>query len=90
MCVVEELLQPLSDYIARTWPDGIVRQVRTEKREGLIAARQIGAHAALGDVMIFLDAHCEVTKGWSVLAFLFRVTLIFACSLCVTVLRIYY
>ena len=62
--ISEELLQPLTDYISRTSPDGIVRQVRTEKREGLIAARQIGAAAANGDVMVFLDAHCEVTKGW--------------------------
>lgn len=31
---------------------------------GLIRARLQGARVATGDVMIFLDAHCEATKDW--------------------------
>lgn len=29
-------------------------------------ARLKGAENAVGDILVFLDAHCEVTKGWSV------------------------
>ena len=35
-----------------------------EKRVGLIMAKIRGASVATGDVLIFLDSHCEVTEGW--------------------------
>ena len=57
-------MEPLQDYIRKTWPDGIVKIVRLTERSGLIRARVAGARAATGDVLIFLDAHCEATKGW--------------------------
>ncbi|KAI4456061.1 n-acetylgalactosaminyltransferase [Holotrichia oblita] len=37
---------------------------RTEKRSGLIRARLLGAKHVTGDVITFLDAHCECTEGW--------------------------
>lgn len=59
-----ELGEHLKNYIEETWPDNIVRIVRTKERSGLIRARMAGAQAAKGDVLIFLDAHCESSPGW--------------------------
>ena len=41
-----------------------VKLVRNKEREGLIRARNNGAVAASGDVVVFLDAHCEVAYNW--------------------------
>ena len=41
-----------------------VKLVRNKEREGLIRARNNGAVAATGDVVVFLDAHCEVDYNW--------------------------
>ena len=41
-----------------------VKIVRNKEREGLIRARNNGAIAATGDVVVFLDAHCEVAYNW--------------------------
>ncbi|BFZ02126.1 hypothetical protein BsWGS_05164 [Bradybaena similaris] len=58
------LKEKLEKYITETWPDGLVRLVRTPERSGLIRARIAGAEAATGDVLIFLDSHCEANIGW--------------------------
>uniref|UniRef100_UPI00358F8985 N-acetylgalactosaminyltransferase 7-like n=1 Tax=Myxine glutinosa TaxID=7769 RepID=UPI00358F8985 len=53
----------LEDYIRR-W-GGIVRLFRNARREGLIQSRSIGArHATWGEVLVYLDAHCEVGINW--------------------------
>uniref|UniRef100_A0AAY4CYD4 Polypeptide N-acetylgalactosaminyltransferase n=1 Tax=Denticeps clupeoides TaxID=299321 RepID=A0AAY4CYD4_9TELE len=41
-----------------------VRILRMEQRSGLIRARLRGAAATRGQVITFLDAHCECTVGW--------------------------
>lgn len=61
-----ELGSKLRDYVAKTWPDGIVKIIRTMERSGLIRARLAGAKASTGDVLIFLDSHCETNTGWYV------------------------
>ena len=38
--------------------------MRTGKRSGLIRARLLGAKEVKGQVITFLDAHCECTEGW--------------------------
>ncbi|MGH0137830.1 UNVERIFIED_CONTAM: hypothetical protein FKN15_038394 [Acipenser sinensis] len=57
----EHLKQPLEEYISSLRK---VRLVRARKREGLVRARLLGASIASGDVLTFLDCHCESHEGW--------------------------
>ncbi|XP_017954109.1 polypeptide N-acetylgalactosaminyltransferase 5 isoform X1 [Drosophila navojoa] len=52
----------LEDYVAKLPVRTFV--LRTEKRSGLIRARLLGAEHVTGEVITFLDAHCECTEGW--------------------------
>ncbi|XP_053273944.1 N-acetylgalactosaminyltransferase 7 isoform X1 [Pleuronectes platessa] len=57
------LKERLEEYL-KQW-NGLVKLFRNEKREGLIQARSIGAEKAnKGQVLIYLDAHCEVGINW--------------------------
>jgi len=58
----EDLKEKLENYITRF--DGKVRLIRNSQREGLIRTRTIGAQESRGDVVVFLDAHCEVNRNW--------------------------
>lgn len=62
MYSLENLKGKLDDYISR-W-SGKVRLIRNTQREGLIRTRTIGAQESRGDVVVFLDAHCEVNRNW--------------------------
>lgn len=55
------LKEPLEKYL-KDVPR--VRLIRTVKREGLVRARLLGASHATGDVLTFLDCHCECMDGW--------------------------
>jgi len=63
VCVfVEHLGRPLENYVAELPVP--VHVYRTETRSGLIRARLLGAKHVKGQVITFLDAHCECTEGW--------------------------
>lgn len=58
----EHLKGDLEDYIQKF--DGKVRLIRNSEREGLIRTRSRGAKEAIGEVIVYLDAHCEVNTNW--------------------------
>lgn len=60
--LVVELKDQLDDYVARF--DGLVRIVRRRQRLGLIRAKLEGARVAVGEIVVFLDSHCEANVGW--------------------------
>ena len=51
----------LDKYVA-TLPK--VKLIRSKKRIGLTQARLLGADNANGEVLVFLDSHCEASNGW--------------------------
>uniref|UniRef100_A0A3Q3K8K3 Glycosyltransferase 2-like domain-containing protein n=1 Tax=Monopterus albus TaxID=43700 RepID=A0A3Q3K8K3_MONAL len=57
----EHLKSQLEDYVHQL---KIVRVVRQQERKGLITARMLGASVAQGEVLTFLDAHCECFHDW--------------------------
>ncbi|MGH0149201.1 UNVERIFIED_CONTAM: hypothetical protein FKN15_014455 [Acipenser sinensis] len=59
--VDDYLKELLDDYVKQLH---IVKVVRQKERKGLITARLLGAAVATGDVLTFLDAHCECFHGW--------------------------
>lgn len=57
-----QLKSSLNDYLQSNFP--MVRVIRAQKREGLIRARLLGAKAAKGDILLFLDSHTEANLNW--------------------------
>ncbi|XP_052046070.1 polypeptide N-acetylgalactosaminyltransferase 15 [Apodemus sylvaticus] len=57
----EPLKSALSEYVAGL---EAVKLLRSNKRLGTIGARMLGATRATGDVLVFMDTHCECHPGW--------------------------
>ncbi|XP_065192118.1 polypeptide N-acetylgalactosaminyltransferase 13-like [Sycon ciliatum] len=56
------LKERLDNYVSENLPK--VKVLRNPARQGLIRSRLNGAAKATGDVLVFLDSHCEATLGW--------------------------
>ena len=59
--ISEFLRGPLEKFVAELSVP--VKIIRSAHRVGLIQARLLGAKEAKGEVLTFLDAHCECTVG---------------------------
>ncbi|CAJ0578913.1 unnamed protein product, partial [Mesorhabditis spiculigera] len=57
-----ELGEKLEKHLERF--GALVKLVRSKERLGLIRAKVRGAREARGDVLVFLDSHCEANSGW--------------------------
>lgn len=62
-------LFPISDFLKADLDDYMkrfpkVKIIRLPQREGLIRTRLIGGRAATGDVIVYLDSHCECNVNW--------------------------
>ncbi|KAF1743571.1 hypothetical protein MXB_4173 [Myxobolus squamalis] len=55
------LLFPLEDHFKNTIK---VKILRASERMGLTVSRLRGAKIAKGEVLVFLDSHCEAFDGW--------------------------
>uniref|UniRef100_A0A3B3SPV6 Polypeptide N-acetylgalactosaminyltransferase n=1 Tax=Paramormyrops kingsleyae TaxID=1676925 RepID=A0A3B3SPV6_9TELE len=55
------LKSALGEYVSKL--EG-VRLIRSSRRLGVVGCRMLGAARALGEVLMFLDSHCECQRGW--------------------------
>lgn len=62
MLNVDHLKSQLEEYLKQF--NGKVKLYRNPERYGLIRTRTEGAKYATGDVIVFLDAHCECQPNW--------------------------
>ncbi len=64
MCplIIEHLKGKLDEYVKQF--NGLVKVFRNKERLGLIRTRSLGAEYSTGDVIVFLDAHCECNRNW--------------------------
>lgn len=56
------LKEKLDDYVREYLPK--VQVIHLPERQGLILARLAGAKLAVGEVLLFLDSHCEANVNW--------------------------
>lgn len=60
-CLLDFLKDALDEHVKNLQVS--TKVLRSKKRIGLVNARLLGANKAKGEVLTFLDAHCECTVG---------------------------
>lgn len=60
-CLLDFLKDTLDEHVKNLQVS--TKVLRSRKRIGLVNARLLGANNAKGEVLTFLDAHCECTVG---------------------------
>ncbi|XP_013772699.1 polypeptide N-acetylgalactosaminyltransferase 1-like [Limulus polyphemus] len=60
----EHLKEKLENYIKKNLSANRIKLLRMSERRGVIRARLAGAKIATGDVLVFLDSHCEANIMW--------------------------
>lgn len=60
----EHLKSRLDAYISHSFESHLIKIIRLTERQGLVRARLAGAKSAVGDVLVFLDSHCEANIKW--------------------------
>nr|CAB3248261.1 polypeptide N-acetylgalactosaminyltransferase 1 [Phallusia mammillata] len=60
----EEYAHRIESFVEENYLKEKLHMLRSDKQLGLIKARMFGARHATGDVLVFLDSHCEVSEGW--------------------------
>jgi polypeptide N-acetylgalactosaminyltransferase len=59
---VQQQMADIEAYIAE---HPKVKLLKLDTHEGLIVAKNRGGQAAIGDILTFMDSHCEVGYGWA-------------------------
>ncbi|XP_076349040.1 polypeptide N-acetylgalactosaminyltransferase 1-like [Tachypleus tridentatus] len=61
---LEHLKEKLGNYIKKNLSANKIKLLRMSEHRGVVRARLAGAKIATGDVLVFLDSHCEANIMW--------------------------
>jgi polypeptide N-acetylgalactosaminyltransferase len=59
-----DIIEVLPWYIQNRFQNENIRLIRNPTPKHIVGARMVGARSATGQVLVFLEGHCEVTPGW--------------------------
>ena len=59
-----DITEVLPWYIQNRFPNENIRLIQNPTQKHIFGAKLVGARSATGEVIVFLEGHCEVTPGW--------------------------